>query len=265
MARQALELLHLETFGAKDNPQIILLHGIATNSRMWSELVELLRQDFFIVSLDLLGHGNSPKPDTVSYSAITQVEYIHRTLQYHKLLTPSIVVGFSIGALIGAHLAKHHPELVESLSLVAPPVYFSPSTTPSLTVERIYDGVYDLIRRLPQTITLRFLKVIKKITPSLIGNNEFNKHTWYPIISSIEHTVQRQAFAGDLLAISEKILINVYYGTLDHLVIKTYLKEITTRHANIYLQKITAPHAFTQNYQSAIWQSLLSARSTQEA
>ena len=43
---------------------LILLHGVASNSRIWITTAPLLEEDFHVYALDQRGHGESAKPDT---------------------------------------------------------------------------------------------------------------------------------------------------------------------------------------------------------
>lgn len=56
------------TFGNRSNPAILLVHGYPTSSFDFRELIELLRDDYFLCVLDFPGFGFSDKPqDDYSY------------------------------------------------------------------------------------------------------------------------------------------------------------------------------------------------------
>lgn len=94
---------------------IVLLHGVGLDSTMWEPLrTELARlADRPVVALDLPGHGGRPPlrhPATLTELA----EDIA-----HRLPGRAHLVGFSLGALIAQHLARHRPELVATLTSVS--------------------------------------------------------------------------------------------------------------------------------------------------
>ena len=75
----------------QDKPALLLLHGFPTSSFDWLPIWELLKNDFQLVTLDLLGFGFSDKPNDHSYSILEQadiVEALVETLQIgsHHLL-----------------------------------------------------------------------------------------------------------------------------------------------------------------------------------
>ena len=56
--------LHLRDWGGPDvPPAILLVHGLASNARIWDLLAPLLAPNFRLVAIDQRGHGVSDKPD----------------------------------------------------------------------------------------------------------------------------------------------------------------------------------------------------------
>jgi pimeloyl-ACP methyl ester carboxylesterase len=94
---------------ATSRPPVLLLHGLATSAaRTWGEngWIELLhdaRRD--VVALDLLGHGDAPKPhEPEAYEALEQ-DVVDRLP-----VGPVDAVGFSLGARTILAIAARHPE-----------------------------------------------------------------------------------------------------------------------------------------------------------
>ena len=77
------------------NP-IVLLHGLASNLKIWDLVVPLLANDYHVVAVDQRGHGRSSKP-TSGYEFESVVNDLHSFLQALNLVTP-ILVGHSWGA-----------------------------------------------------------------------------------------------------------------------------------------------------------------------
>jgi len=89
-------------------PPVVLLHGIATSAaRTWGEngWIDLLRDaGREVVAIDLLGHGDAPKPhDPAAYDALEQ----HVADQLPD--GPVDVIGFSLGARTTLALAIDRP------------------------------------------------------------------------------------------------------------------------------------------------------------
>ena len=81
-------------------PSVMLLHGVGLNADSWGGQIDTLANYFSVTALDMPGHGESPglnlaKPDLSDYVA---------AMRYH-LKSPTVIVGHSMGAMIGLKLA----------------------------------------------------------------------------------------------------------------------------------------------------------------
>jgi len=54
--------VHYHTFGNRNNPAIVMLHGFPTSSFDFREMIDYLDEDYFIATLDFPGFGFSDKP-----------------------------------------------------------------------------------------------------------------------------------------------------------------------------------------------------------
>ena len=89
------------------NP-IVLLHGLASNLKIWDLVVPLLANDYHVVAVDQRGHGRSSKP-TSGYEFESVVNDLHGFLQALNLVTP-ILVGHSWGADVVLEYGYKDPE-----------------------------------------------------------------------------------------------------------------------------------------------------------
>lgn len=96
---------------------IVLLHGVGLDSSMWNGVRQLLATGLAdsreIIALDLPGHGKNDhisSPQTLKSLA----EHVLARLPAQKIH----LIGFSLGALISEYIAIHHPEKIETLTLV---------------------------------------------------------------------------------------------------------------------------------------------------
>lgn len=88
---------------------LVLLHGLISTHRYWRQVVDYLDTNKWrIISPDLLGFGDSPKPRKASYSLDQQITCIEQTIgsNYDQPIT---MVGHSMGAVIGLRWAVKHP------------------------------------------------------------------------------------------------------------------------------------------------------------
>lgn len=95
---------------------VLLVHGITTYSFIWRRIVPLLKAEYDVISVDLLGCGKSDKPLSVEYSL-----KVHATLLQEFILSLGIekfhFVGHDIGGGIGQRFAVKYPELLFDLTV----------------------------------------------------------------------------------------------------------------------------------------------------
>jgi pimeloyl-ACP methyl ester carboxylesterase len=113
-----VEIAYLDE-GAGD--PIVLVHGFASNKQVnWVQpgwVSTLTRDNRRVIALDDRGHGQSTKLyDPADYHTASMAEDA-RALLDHLGLERADVMGYSMGARIGAFLAIEHPQRVRSLIL----------------------------------------------------------------------------------------------------------------------------------------------------
>src|SRR3712207_5410976 len=104
-------------------PVVVLVHGIASSSVTFENLVPLLTDRHRVVAIDLLGFGESVAPPDAEFTIEEHVDAVSRTLYALRLPSPFVLVGHSMGSLIASRYAATNPKRVRRLVLVAPPVY----------------------------------------------------------------------------------------------------------------------------------------------
>lgn len=107
-----------------DGEPVVLLHGALGGGEAWQRQVPALAEAGFQVwTPDRSGHGRSPDaPGPFSYDAMaTQTAAFLDTVVARR----AHVIGWSDGAIVGALLARHRPELLDRLVLIGQ--YFDPS------------------------------------------------------------------------------------------------------------------------------------------
>ncbi|MEY4361968.1 MAG: hypothetical protein RL391_1274 [Actinomycetota bacterium] len=92
-------------------PPVLLIHGLASNARMWDGVGQCLaRQGIRSIAVDLRGHGRSDKPDD-GYDFATVVDDLVGLLTTMNI-ERAIFVGQSWGGNVVVHAAHDHPERV---------------------------------------------------------------------------------------------------------------------------------------------------------
>lgn len=112
-------LLHVAVYGTENQIPVVLLHGTAAYHYCWRNVAAQLSAKYRVYCPDLLGAGFSDKPTDVSYSKQAQSARIQSLIQSLDC-GPVHLVGHSIGGEIAVNLTLEAPELISSLTLVAP-------------------------------------------------------------------------------------------------------------------------------------------------
>lgn len=101
-------------------PPLLLVHGFGVSFNIWRALLPLLSDHFRLVMIELPGIGDSPSPDGCSYTAasIAAMESVRRKLAIPKWS----VLGYSSGVGVVAAYASVHPQRMERVVLLCPPL-----------------------------------------------------------------------------------------------------------------------------------------------
>jgi pimeloyl-ACP methyl ester carboxylesterase len=103
--------------GRSPREAVVLVHGLAGDSRTWDRVMPILAADHDVIAPDLIGHGESAKP-VGDYSLGAFASGLRDLLAVLDVPSATIV-GHSFGGGVAMQLAYQHPELVDRLVLVA--------------------------------------------------------------------------------------------------------------------------------------------------
>src|SRR6059058_1545421 len=108
---------HVRYRAGGQGPLLVLIHGITSSSATWEPVLEPLAERFTVLAPDLLGHGDSAKPQgDYSLGAFAcGIRDLMLALGYES----GTIVGHSLGGGIAMQLAYQFPELAERLVLVS--------------------------------------------------------------------------------------------------------------------------------------------------
>ncbi len=98
---------HYLDWGGKQQP-VILLHGLASTSRIWDFVAPLLDNSLKVLALDQRGHGMSDRPDH-GYDFNSISRDLHRFVEQLELEKP-IIVGHSWGGSVALEYAVLYPD-----------------------------------------------------------------------------------------------------------------------------------------------------------
>ena len=100
---------------------LVLIHGLLMNRRMYDRLApEMAARGNRVITVDLLGHGESDKPDDMRIYSMGSLASQAAALVDHLGLRAPVVGGTSLGANVTLELAVHHPESAGGLFIEMP-------------------------------------------------------------------------------------------------------------------------------------------------
>ena len=123
---------HYREYGEGGRP-LVLLHGVASNSRTWLIVAPLLARRFRVFALDQRGHGESAKPDG-GYDFPTVTDDIAAFVETLGLDRP-VIVGHSWGGNVALQYAATYPDSAAGIVLVDGG-YIELASRPGMTWER---------------------------------------------------------------------------------------------------------------------------------
>lgn len=105
--------------GDPNNPAMIFIHGWNSYRGMWADTIAFLCNDYYCVSIDLLGYGESSKPTQADFSIDAQAKRVLAVADALEIRQFALM-GHSMGGLISVYITiRLAPERVTWLVDVA--------------------------------------------------------------------------------------------------------------------------------------------------
>ncbi|MEM6321303.1 MAG: alpha/beta hydrolase [Bacteroidota bacterium] len=150
--------LYTKTFGQKNHPAIIYLHGgPGYNSTSFEATTaqKLADQGIFVIVYDRRGEGRSDKVEAV----YTFEETIADIAQLYKQfeLENATLIGHSFGGIVGTLFAEKHPERIDQLVLLAAPISLQ------VTFQTIIDSVEVIYKSKADSINLQYVTMLRNM------------------------------------------------------------------------------------------------------
>jgi len=107
---------HVQVMG--QGPVMLMLHGTGASTHTWRRMLPVLASRYTLVCPDLPGHAFTTPHASLNLSLPNVSGFLDQLLGTLKL-KPSVVVGHSAGAALGAHWVLQHSRAVTNTALVA--------------------------------------------------------------------------------------------------------------------------------------------------
>lgn len=176
--------MHIQTYGSKKSPKLVILHGWGIDGTKFSELAKILAKHFYVVVPDLPGFGKSIPPrkaaDVSSYARA-----IKKQLKELKI-SEAAFIGHSFGGRIAIKLSAESPDLISSLVL-----------TGAAGVE-----AFQLKRSLKRTIYWMAAKILRLFS-------------WIPLIAKIRNRFYAKRDFGKVDGVMKETFLKVITEKLD--------------------------------------------------
>ncbi|KAF2341196.1 alpha/beta fold hydrolase [Flavobacterium tistrianum] len=95
---------------------IVLLHGFLENKKMWKDYVDFFAEKYRIITIDLLGHGES-EPLGYVHEMEDNANAVNEVLESLKI-EKATIVGHSMGGYVGLAFAELYPQKIQKLVLL---------------------------------------------------------------------------------------------------------------------------------------------------
>lgn len=112
-----------------DKIPLICLHGFSGSSKDWEFFSGMLDDNFFSISIDLLGHGQSDSPKEISFYTADAINYQINCIVEKLGIKKFFILGYSMGGRAALNFAVNFPESLFGLILE--------SSTPGINEEKL--------------------------------------------------------------------------------------------------------------------------------
>jgi len=150
---------------------IVFLHGFLENGKMWSDYSLQLSLKYRVISIDLLGHGDTGCLGYV-HSMEDMADAVFAVISHLKIRKVTLI-GHSMGGYTALAFAEHYPDAIRNLILIN-------STARADSEERV----------LNRNRAIELIKKDVKLFVSMAINNLFSESVRQIFPEAINHTRQ---------------------------------------------------------------------------
>lgn len=233
--------LHVRYDSKLGSKTIVLIHGIAASGTVWAQTHEQLSTKYRVIIIDLLGFGESPKPEYELYDASTHARSIRYTLRLMGV-SQFYLIGHSMGAIIALHFAHEYPTQPEGVLCVGMPAYDMSHGHKKARIRyrtNIYMRIYSAMIAHPDLTWTATQAIIRRFGPK--AGLVLDKPSVVPFQLSLANTIIHQNVLDELRAV--RVPTVVLYGHLDPFLIQSYYRPELINNPSVVFRRVRASHA----------------------
>jgi pimeloyl-ACP methyl ester carboxylesterase len=170
--------------GDTAGPPLVLLHGATLRWQTFGEFIPTLERDWHIYACDLRGHGKSGR----AISGYGIADFVPDTVAFIErfISQPTVLLGYSMGALVTLGVAAQLPKLIRASVLLDPPLmgreisikqqepyswftWVSETLASARTVEEVLARLKELAPEQPEVDAQNDAQMILNIDPESIA------------------------------------------------------------------------------------------------
>lgn len=183
--------LNYEIVGSGER-NIILIHGMAGTKNYWKKDLEQVTGTYRVLLVDLLGFGDSPKPQS-KYSLEIQLAALENIITKEGFNDGNtLILGHSMGAIISLALFAEHPGWFSGAGVIGLPVFesrdqFSEQMSSNSFFDKLALSSYGKV-----FCMLHPLYIVKWFKPKNLTDDVFKdskKHTWQSYYNSLNEVI----------------------------------------------------------------------------
>ena len=181
---------------------VVFIHGMGGSTKTWARQIEDFSKQYNLLLLDLPGHGQHSDTIIHKVDSVKMHEGIIATMN-HLNISSAHFVALSLGTIVTANFAIHHPEYVKSIILGAA----------SLKVSGIYKFAVIAANKIKKLVPYKFL---------------YKFFAWF-MLPKKNHKKSRRIFLREVVKLNKKTM----YAWIEYLQITRKSEQILSKLDNL--------------------------------
>ena len=252
---------------------VVLLHGLFGDGTQWEKITSLLvNSGHRVITLDLLGHGKSPKPKNSEFNAKENVSALRNALQEINATNNITIVGYSMGGAVALSYCAKYKDSANQLIIISTPFYLKPEQmllakySVSVFITKMSGYMYSMVNKMlkPGKPLAKLMHYTdnSKTFHKMVGAYD-NKLDPRVVRKSISNLVHNYDFALELSKVT--IPVSFYCGKKDSFIVQDQLYALKKFNPYMKIQRldiIKVDHMLVQNLPKEISSIIISNEQT---